>query len=59
MLYIYIYTHTHIIFVLQKNGIEKNLGIGNLSSFEKELLQKALPELMKNIQKGEDFINKN
>ncbi|XKL65015.1 hypothetical protein PGB90_005101 [Kerria lacca] len=45
--------------LLGKNGIEKNLGIGNLSSFEKELLQKALPELMKNIQKGEDFINKN
>lgn len=45
-------------FYLQKNGLEKNLGIGKLSPFEEDLLQKALPELKKNIQKGEDFINK-
>jgi len=44
--------------ILGPNGVEKNLGIGQLSSFEQELLQKALPELKKNIQAGEDFMNK-
>lgn len=44
--------------VLGKNGIEKNLGLGKLNAFEQELLSKAIPELHKNIQKGEDFIHK-
>lgn len=44
--------------VLGKNGIEKNLGMGKLNAFEQELLSKAIPELKKNIQKGEDFIHK-
>lgn len=44
--------------VLGKNGIEKNLGLGKLNAFEQELLAKAIPELKKNIQSGEDFINK-
>jgi malate dehydrogenase len=34
------------------------LGLGKLSDFENELLVAAIPELKKNIQKGEDFINK-
>lgn len=41
--------------LLGKNGIEKNLGYGKLNNFEKELLKKALPELLKNIKTGEDF----
>lgn len=45
--------------VLGKNGIEKNLGLGQLNAFEQELLAAAIPELKKNIQKGEDFVNKN
>jgi malate dehydrogenase len=45
--------------VIGKNGIEKNLGLGQLNAFEQDLLSKAIPELKKNIQKGEDFINKN
>ncbi|XP_011162790.1 malate dehydrogenase, mitochondrial [Solenopsis invicta] len=44
--------------LLGKNGLEKNLGLGKLSSFEQKLLDAAIPELKKNIQKGEDFINK-
>lgn len=44
--------------LLGKNGIEKNLGLGQLNAYEKELLAKAIPELKKNIQKGEDFVNK-
>lgn len=40
------------------NGIQKNLGLGKLSDYESELLKAAIPELKKNIQKGEDFINK-
>lgn len=45
-------------FKFQKNGLEKNLGYGKLSSFEQKLLEAAIPELQKNIQKGEDFVNK-
>lgn len=42
----------------QKNGMEKNLGYGKLSSFEQKLLDAAIPELKKNIQKGEEFVTK-
>lgn len=42
-----------------KNGIEENLGLPKLNAFEQELLKAAIPELKKNIQKGEDFVNKN
>lgn len=42
----------------QPNGIQKNLGLGKLSDFESELLATAIPELKKNIQTGEDFVNK-
>lgn len=45
--------------VLGKNGIEKNLGFGQLNAYEKELLAKAIPELKKNIAKGEEFVAKN
>lgn len=41
--------------LLGKNGVEKNLGLGELSTFEKQQLEKALPELLKNIKKGEEF----
>lgn len=44
--------------VLGKNGLEKNLGLGKLSDFEQKLLETAIPELEKNIKKGEDFVNK-
>ncbi|XP_066594190.1 malate dehydrogenase, mitochondrial [Prorops nasuta] len=44
--------------LLGKNGVEKNLGYGTLNSYEQVLLKAAIPELKKNIQKGEDFINK-
>ena len=33
--------------------------MGNLSDFEKQLVTAAIPELKKNIQKGEDFVKKN
>lgn len=45
--------------LLGKNGIEKNLGIGQINAYEKELLAKAIPELKKNIAKGEEFVKKN
>lgn len=44
--------------LLGPNGVHKNLGLGTLSPFEQELLKAAIPELKKNIQKGEDFVNK-
>ncbi|ODN06542.1 Malate dehydrogenase, mitochondrial, partial [Orchesella cincta] len=43
--------------VLGPNGVEKNLGLGKLSPFEEELIRAAIPELKKNIQKGEKFAN--
>lgn len=42
-----------------KNGVEKNLGLPNLNAFEKALLEAAIPELKKNIKKGEDFVKNN
>lgn len=42
-----------------KNGIESNLGLPKLNSYEKSLLAAAIPELKKNIQKGEEFVKNN
>jgi len=44
--------------LLGKNGIEKNLGLGKILDYELNLIKSAMPELKKNIQKGEDFVNK-
>jgi len=43
---------------LGPNGVEKNLGLGKLSAYEKGLVEKAIPELKGNIKKGEDFVHK-
>nr|AHB50501.1 malate dehydrogenase 2 [Mayetiola destructor] len=42
-----------------KNGIEKNLGLPQMNAYEKSLLESAIPELQKNIKKGEDFVQNN
>lgn len=44
---------------LGRNGIEKNLGLPTLNAYEKKLLDAAIPELQKNIKKGEDFVKNN
>lgn len=44
--------------LLGKNGVEKNLGLPPLNAFEQELLKACIPELIKNIKKGEDFVKK-
>merc|ERR1712173_204709 len=41
--------------VLGPNGVEKNLGLGVLSDFEKDLMTAAVPELQGSIKKGEYF----
>lgn len=43
---------------LGKTGLEKNLGLGETSDFEKDLIAKAIPELKANIKKGVEFANK-
>jgi malate dehydrogenase len=45
--------------LLGKNGVEKNLGLGKLSPYEQELLKAALPELIKTIKTGEEFVKAN
>ena len=40
-----------------KNGVEKVLGFGELSAYEKQWMDKMMPELKKQIQKGVDFVN--
>lgn len=40
------------------NGVEQVLGYGNLSAYEKGWLDKMMPDLQKQIQKGIDFVNK-
>jgi len=42
--------------LLGKNGIEKNLGIGKLLEHEVKLVEGAMPELLGNIKKGEEFV---
>ncbi|XP_013785481.1 malate dehydrogenase, mitochondrial-like [Limulus polyphemus] len=42
--------------LLGPNGIGKNLGIGKLSPYETELVKTAMPELLSNIKKGEEFV---
>lgn len=41
--------------LLGKNGMERNLGFGTLSDYEKELVANCMPELKASIKKGEDF----
>lgn len=41
--------------VLGPNGMEKNLGLGQLTPFETKLVDAALAELKGSIKKGEDF----
>ncbi|KRY38489.1 Malate dehydrogenase, mitochondrial [Trichinella spiralis] len=43
--------------LLGRNGVERNLGLPAMNNFEKKLLDTALPELKKNIEKGIKFIN--
>ncbi|OAF70185.1 hypothetical protein A3Q56_02081 [Intoshia linei] len=43
--------------VLGENGVEQNLGLGNMNDYEVDLFNKCIPELKKQIQKGIDFAN--
>lgn len=42
---------------LGKNGVEEVLGLGPLSAFEKDGLEKLKPELTASIEKGIKFAN--
>ena len=43
--------------LLGQNGVERNLGVGQLSDFEADkLANEVLPELKTNIAKGEEFV---
>ncbi|KAL5729939.1 malate dehydrogenase [Ranunculus cassubicifolius] len=42
---------------LGKNGVEEVLGLGNLTDYEKESLEKLKPELKSSIEKGIKFAN--
>ncbi|XP_015762229.1 PREDICTED: malate dehydrogenase, mitochondrial-like [Acropora digitifera] len=42
---------------LGPNGVKSNLGIGELSEYEKGKLDEVITELKKNIKKGEDFVS--
>lgn len=45
--------------LLGKEGLVKNLGLGKLTDFEINLVKSAMPELVSNIKKGEDFVANN
>lgn len=45
--------------LLGPNGVEKDLGIGKLIEYEKNLVTAAMPELIGNIKKGIDFVKNN
>lgn len=44
--------------LLGRDGMHTNLGIGNIINYEADLLKAAMPELISNIKKGEDFMKK-
>ena len=54
-----VYTYVCVFSALQRNGFSKNLGLGERIDYENELIAKAMPELIGNIQKGEEFVQKN
>merc|ERR1711879_504498 len=41
---------------LGKDGIKQNHGLGELTDYEKSLVEAAVPELQKTITKGEKFV---
>lgn len=41
---------------LGKDGIVENMGLPEMNDMEKELVKKALPELISSIKKGQDFV---
>lgn len=41
---------------LGPSGVDKILGLGKLTDFEKAGLEKLLPELQESIEKGEKFV---
>jgi malate dehydrogenase len=45
--------------LLGKEGLEKNLGLGKMMEQEISAIKTAMPELQKNIKKGEEFVAKN
>jgi malate dehydrogenase len=44
---------------LGPNGVEKILEVGKVNAYEEKLIQAALTDLKKNIQKGRDFVAQN
>lgn len=51
--------HLHLQVRLGQNGVEEVLGLGSLSDFEQEGLEKLKPELKASIEKGIKFANEN
>jgi len=45
--------------IVQKEGVEKVLGLGKMLDSEVNAVKQGLPELQKNIKKGEEFVEKN
>jgi len=45
--------------LLGKDGMSRNLGLGKLIDYEVNLIKAAMPELIKNIEKGEEFVANN
>ena len=44
--------------IFQRHGVETNLGMGKLIEYERKLVDAAMPELLANIKKGEEFVKK-
>jgi len=44
---------------VQKDGVEKVLGLGKILDTEVNAVKQGLPELQKSIKKGEEFVEKN
>ena len=49
-------SHVTVSLLIQKKGLEKNLGIGKITPFEEKMIAEAIPELKASIKKGEEFV---
>lgn len=47
-------SHVTVSLLIQKKGLEKNLGIGKITPFEEKMIAEAIPELKASIKKGKD-----
>ncbi|KAL6042561.1 hypothetical protein STEG23_023884 [Scotinomys teguina] len=50
------YTYFSTALLLREKDLEKNLGTGKITPFEKKMIAKVIPKLKASTKKGDDFV---